>query len=343
MLEILTSVLRQAAMITGFVSIMMLGIEYLNVWSRGEWQERFSRRKWGQYFLAAFLGATPGCLGAFAVVAMYVHRRISLGALVAAMVVTSGDESFVMLAMMPRTALWLTLALFLVGILAGALTDLLLNRPMTRALSCRDGFDIHQEEYCACFSLPQIVRQWKKCSPTRGVMTFALLGFTATVLGGRVGPPEWNWVRITLLLVSLVALFIVATVPEHFLEEHLWKHVVVGHVPRIFLWTFGVLLVLQVLLEHFQMEEVLLQNRWLVLLAAGLAGLIPESGPHLVFVTMYARGVIPLSVLIASSIVQDGHAMLPLLAHSRRGFVGVKLINFIVGMLIGAVLMALNL
>ncbi len=60
------SVVKHALMITGFVAVMMLVIEYLNVLSRGKWQEWISKRPWGQYLLAAFLGAVPGYLGAFA-------------------------------------------------------------------------------------------------------------------------------------------------------------------------------------------------------------------------------------------------------------------------------------
>ena len=66
-------------------------------------------------------------------------------------------------------------------------------------------------------------------------------------------------------------------------------------------------------------------------------GLIPESGPHLVFLTFYLEGALSFSVLLASSIVQDGHGMLPLLADSRRDFLPVKGINFGVGLLIGLV------
>ncbi|MDD5230861.1 MAG: putative manganese transporter, partial [Candidatus Marinimicrobia bacterium] len=79
------------------------------------------------------------------------------------------------------------------------------------------------------------------------------------------------------------------------------------------------------------------ETRLLILVIACLVGLIPESGPHLIFVTMFARGLAPFSVLLASSIVQDGHGMLPLLAHSRRDFIRVKLINFGFGLLIGLI------
>jgi hypothetical protein len=138
-----------------------------------------------------------------------------------------------------------------------------------------------------------------------------------------------------LLLTSGAGLFIVATVPEDFLEKHLWKHVVQKHVPRIFLWTFGALLVMHVMVDQLQLADWMQENRLLMLLAACLVGLVPESGPHLVFLTLYVQGAVPFSVLLASSIVQDGHGMLPLLADSRMSFVVVKTINLAIGLLIG--------
>jgi hypothetical protein len=81
-------------------------------------------------------------------------------------------------------------------------------------------------------------------------------------------------------------------------------------------------------------------NLWLVLGLAVIIGLIPESGPHLVFVSLYAQGTIPLSILLASSIVQDGHGMVPLLAHSRRDFFIVKLINALLGAVVGVLMLA---
>jgi len=63
--------------------------------------------------------------------------------------------------------------------------------------------------------------------------------------------------------------------------------------------------------------------------------LIPESGPHMVFVTMFAEGTILFGILLASSVVQDGHGMLPLLAESKRSFISVKIVNFAVGLIVG--------
>jgi hypothetical protein len=43
--------------------------------------------------------------------------------------------------------------------------------------------------------------------------------------------------------------------------------------------------------------------------------------------------------LPANSVVQDGHGMLPLLAESRKDFIKVKIINLMIGLLIGFVLL----
>lgn len=341
-MEHVLPVMSHALLITGFVAIIMLVIEYVNVISQGAWQEKLSRHHLGQYALATLLGLTPGCLGAFAVVAMYTHRRLTLGSVVAAMIATSGDESFVMFALIPRTAFLLHGILFLVGLAAGTLTDKLAGARLTAFLSCREDFQLHSEEHRRMFSTGRFLAEWRKCSPARGTLAFALLGFMTLVSLGKIGPEQWDWVRVTLLLTSGVGLFIVATVPDHFLEEHLWKHVVLQHTPRIFFWTFGALFLLHLIIHYWRVGETIQGSPWIVLALAGLVGLVPESGPHLIFVTLFSQNLVPFGTLLASSIVQDGHGMLPLLAHSRKAFFMVKLINLIVGLAVGAVFLALG-
>ena len=169
----------------------------------------------------------------------------------------------------------------------------------------------------------------------RGMLSVVLALFIFGLFTGQIGPTEWNWIRVTILLVSVTALFIVSTVPDHFLEEHLWNHVAKVHVPRIFLWTAGAIILMHLLVHHFHLQDWMQENQLGMLLIASIMGLVPESGPHLVFLTLFVEKAIPLSILIASSIVQDGHGMLPLLAASRRDFLKIKAINLIVGLLVG--------
>jgi hypothetical protein len=331
----LKDVFQQSVVLTTLIFMMMLLIEYINVLTRGSWTYRLHESYWKQYLFAAVLGATPGCLGAFAVVSLYAHGIVTLGALVTAMIATSGDEAFVMLAMIPVKYLLITGILVVLGLMAGWLTDFVFQRHRTRSLNKCPGFQLH-ENGTSVYSTPEdVFLQIRKCSATRGVLSVILAAITVLFILGVMGPAHWNWFRLTLIGISLFGLFIVVTVPDHFLEEHLWNHVVKHHLTNIFLWTFGALLLLGYLSEYANVESLVRGNHLIVLLIACLVGIIPESGPHLVFVTMYAQGMLPLSIILSSSIVQDGHGMLPLLAHSRKGFVLVKAINLMVGLTIG--------
>jgi hypothetical protein len=95
------------------------------------------------------------------------------------------------------------------------------------------------------------------------------------------------------------------------------------------------LVVTHLLVSHIDMRAAVESHRLPILLLACLVGIIPQSGPHLIFATLYAQGAIPFSILLAGSIVQDGHGMIPVLAHSRRAFLAVKAVNLAVGLLVG--------
>lgn len=322
--------LNHAIMITSFVFVMMLIIEYINIQTKGMWQESLRESRWKQYITAAVLGGLPGCLGAFTSVALFSHGIFSFGAVVATMIATSGDEAFVMFAMIPKTAFLITGLIFIIGILGAWLTD--------RFFNFQTGIkelELHKEEICNCFPKDKIVQQLKHLTLQRAVLILIIIIFIAGLISGRLGPQVWNWKRITFLSINLVSLFIVMTVPEHFLEEHLWEHVVKKHVPHIFLWTFGALILMHLLVNHLDLKEWITANQVIVLLIAGLVGLIPESGPHLVFVTLFSQGLVSFPILLASSIVQDGHGMLPMLAESRKNFMRVKIINLAIGLTVG--------
>jgi len=336
----MTELVKTALMITGFVLGMMLIIEYLNVLTAGKWQESLAGHVWGQYILAAFLGVLPGCLGAFTAVAMYTHGLLTLGAVVTAMIASSGDEAFVMLALIPRQAVMLMGIVFGIGLGVGVLVDVVGGRRKTRhPAAC---FELHGQSRCGCFEPRRISAQWRNCSPVRGTLTATLGLFLAGILAGQLGPSGWNWIRVTLAAVTGAVVFIVATVPDHFIEEHLWRHVAVKHAPQIFLWTLGALMVMHLLTDVLHLGPAIRSGRWVVLLAACLVGLIPESGPNLIFVTLFAQGFIPFSVLVANSIVQDGHGMLPMLAHSRRAFLLIKAIALAAAVTFGSAAMSLG-
>ncbi len=331
------SVFKHAIMITGFVFVMMLVIEYINVQSKGLLLNNISKSRWKQYVFAALLGAIPGCLGAFTAVAMFSHGLISFGAIVAAMIATSGDEAFVMFAMFPQKAALLTVIIFVLGILAGFLTDKIYTPKKTQLKFAENNFNLHDEEHCNCFQKNMLWQQITRPTTYRLLLFIIVISLFIGTLFGWIAGNAKMWIKVSLAIVIGFSLFIVISVPNHFLEKHLWQHIVKKHLPRIFFWTFGTLLVFSLLMQYVDIQSWLTNNMLLVLVVAVIVGIIPESGPHLIFVTLFAQGSIPFSILLASSITQDGHGMLPLLAESRRGFLAVKITNIIYGLIIGVV------
>jgi len=331
----LIGVIKHALMITSFVLIMMLLIEYINVQTRGSWQKILQKTRIGQYILGALMGVIPGCLGAFTVVSLYSHRTVSFGALVAAMIATSGDEAFVMLSMFPIQALWLSAMLFFVAITAGWMTDKLFLKQEQFLINENHELEVHQSDLCLCFSPGDIIPQLRHISFPRAVLIALLGGFLFALLTGILGSAVWDWKRITFAIGAGFSLFVILTVPDHFLEQHLWDHVVKKHLLRIFLWTFGTLLAIHYLDNWLDISTLIHDNLYIVLFIAVLVGIIPESGPHLVFVTLFAQGTIPFSILLANSIIQDGHGTLPLLAVSGRAFIWLKVINIVIGLVFG--------
>jgi hypothetical protein len=144
-----------------------------------------------------------------------------------------------------------------------------------------------------------------------------------------------RWLNLIFAFISLITLYLTLSANEHFIKEHLWNHVVKKHLKSIFLWTFGALLVLQFGIQYLDIEHWVRDNIVFMILLAVVIGLIPESGPHMVFITLFAGGLVPFSVLLASSIVQDGHTALPLLAESKSSFFKAKLINMLIGLIVG--------
>jgi hypothetical protein len=328
--------LKQSIMITVFVLLMMVVIEYINVQSKSRWAERLREKPGWQIVIAALLGILPGCMGAFTVVSLYTHRMMGLASVVTAMIATSGDESFLMFALFPGKALLLHALLLIIALSAGWIVHLFTRQQIPVP---SHGFIVHIKDQCHCFIRSSIIPQWKAMSFERATLILADVLFMLLLSFGTIGPPDWDWKKITFLLGSLFLFFVFATVPEHFLKEHLYDHILKKHLLRLFLWTWGAFLMLHVLQGNMHLENMLQENTYLVLFIALLMGIIPESGPHLVLVTMFSQNLLPFSILLANSIVQDGHGMLPLLAESRIDFMKIKAINMLVGLVIGFILM----
>lgn len=417
MLHLLTDIIRNSILITGLVVVMMMMIESLNIESKGMFFRGLRKTKTGQVIIGALLGAIPGCMGGFATVSLYTHRLLSFGALVAMMIASSGDESFIMLAMIPHKALILFAILFVIAVIVGVVVDKIYDSKHSKVCHKHDHDDCGVETDCEGFELhehacghdneryPHTVTSsevkgrveksrrftWKRISMFVGLAVF-ITALASGQLGhdhsahaghshadhtghhhteacacdhghdhenchnntsaqenkdseatshGGINLLNEDWMNVLFAGLSIIMLFVLLLASDHFIEDHLWKHIICKHLPTIFAWTFGVLLVMGVALHHIDIESWISSNTPLMIILATLVGIIPESGPHMIFVTLFATGVIPFPVLLASSISQDGHASIPLLAESKKSFLWAKLINCAVALLAGFAAMLL--
>ncbi len=375
-MHLFIDILRNSILITGLVVVMMMMIESFNIESKGLVFKGLRKTKVGQVVFGALLGSIPGCMGGFATVSLYTHRMMSFGALVAMMIASSGDESFVMLAMIPQQALMLFVLLFVIAVIVGIITDKIYDR-LHRShchkedheecgvvAECTEGYMVHPEA-------GHTHKEGRHYGVKRIVMLVGLAVFIAALATGQLGHDHEahsdeihsghvhteacehhhhedvsessfhinllseDWMNVLFAILSLVVLGVLLFGSDHFVEEHFWNHIVRKHLPTIFAWTFGVLLVLGVALQYIDIDRWISDNTVLMILLATAIGIIPESGPHMIFVTLFAAGAVPFPVLLASSISQDGHASIPLLAESKRSFLWAKIINCAVAVTAG--------
>ena len=407
MLHQFIEILRNSILISGLVVVMMMMIESLNIESKGMVFKGLRRTKIGQVVIAALLGSVPGCMGGFATVSLYTHRMFSFGALIAMMIASSGDEAFMMIAMIPQQALVLFITLFILAIIAGVAVDLISEKVHKKNCSkadhsacipeseCSEGYVIHSDECCSHEGQEHAHEAEKDKARGAGrhfgwkriVMLLGLSLFITALATGRLGHDHGahgheghaheaaectcqdgrghahelehghehefehgheaeeevfhidllseDWMNVLFAGLSVIMLFVLIFASDHFVEGHLWNHIIRKHLPTIFAWTFGVLAVLGVLLQFVDISEWINDNTALMILLATLIGIIPESGPHMIFVTLFAAGVVPFPVLLASSISQDGHASIPLLAENKKSFLWAKLINCAIALAAG--------
>ncbi len=335
------------------VFVMLLWADYLNTLTRGKAAEHLKKHPGHQYFSGTFLGSMPGCFGSFINVSLYTHRLYSFGALLAGMIATTGDEGFFMLALFPEKALILIAVLALLGLIFGWAFDRFFpnfekGSPLFHELPMHGEDTGHSHSHSSSgmrFSVTTV----------RWGLSLLMLALAFAMVQGWIHHPEFmqeghdhghagqsheqgeTWFTLIALLSSL---WIFIRASSHYLEEHIWNHIIRHHLPKFALWTAGTLLLVKIGGEWIGMDAWLSQNPWQSLFFALLIGLLPVSGPHITFTILFSQGAIPFSVLLANSIVQSGHGVLPLLPYPKRDVIVLKTIKLALGFLIGGGLLA---
>ena len=83
----------------------------------------------------------------------------------------------------------------------------------------------------------------------------------------------------------------------------------------------------------------ILQRTGLITVVVGaLVGLIPGCGPQILFISLFAQGLVPFAAVLANAISQDGDALFPLLALDRKSALWATVITAVPALLVGVLL-----
>ena len=350
--EFLEDVVVQIVLITFFVLSMILVLEYVNVLTEGHVHNFMNRNSKLQIVIAALLGLLPGCIGSYTAVSLYTHNVIGFGALLANLIATTGDEAFMMVSLIPSKALIIFAILLVLSLSAGYIAQIM-EKSGSKKLLQESHFVLHHthDQHHQHSLRSNIKENFRNITPHRLILILSITTFIVLTLCGFLNEHHhdgnddegiFSPVTTSFIILSGLSLYVVIRVPIHFLEDHIWHHVIGKHFLKVLTWTSVALTIIFIIDNVVDIETWVKQFSsghvyFFCLLAAILIGMIPESGPHIVFITLYCSGVMPFGALLANSIVQDGHGAIPLFAESKRDFIVVKGIKVAMATAMGAI------
>jgi hypothetical protein len=351
-----------------FVAVALAGFGLLR-WYLGDGLTRWLQAGTHRGPLAgAALGAVPGCGGAIVVLPLYLRGEVSYGTVIATLTATMGDSSFVLLAADPRLGILVHGGLLVVGTVTGAIVDKLgiapRGRPDPTVAAATLAVTSPPSTVGAAAAPLGITGRPQVHRVPYGAIGFWMLTLAAFVVAvptvlQLVEPARFDVGRLpTTTILGLlgagasVVITLATRVGAHL--EHASRPVAdrprevlvetATETARIATWVVVAFVGYEVVVATTGLDIAALPSIGMLgVLAGALLGLLPGCGPQLVLTGLWAQGALPLSVLAANALSQDGDALIPLLAADRRAAVLASVITVVPGLAVGGVLLAFGL
>lgn len=326
-----TQVLADAFFQVGAYVYVSLALYYLCTQRlSGEAISRFiSRHPYSEVFIAACLGALPGCGGAIIVVTQYTRGVASFGAVVAVLTSTMGDAAFLLLAQRPLDGL----KVMAIGMVVGTITGLLVNRFHNYQHEAADNSEetarLPEEQLFLNNHTARLSTGfWLLVAiPAIGIaVSLSLLINPADYL--PVSSPQLTAIGAGLAFISLLLWAVdgegtnyasmaseapVSQPPD-------WKRKAALDTQFVLVWVIMAFMLFEISMALFELD--LVQSfRSLgagAVVLAVLIGFMPGCGPQILVTTLYLNGALPFSAQIGNAISNDGDALFPAIALSPK-------------------------
>lgn len=323
-------------------------------WARRRWGPRLDRavvryRALGP-LTGALLGVTPGCGGAVVLMPLYARGTVSFGTVVAALVATMGDTSFVIIAAEPMLALQLHGMLFVTGLITGSVVDAAGLAPRLRGAVRRTGTSPPPEQDIvrAPDAGRLVLYSGLPPLPRMAVPVFWVLVGAGAVVGvpvvfqlvdpaaltGVVGVDPYIVIGVA---GTLAALMIFATGRGRLSG----REGPAAEAAFVTVWVAVAYLGWEVLTATTGFDGSQLPLYGVLGIVAGaVVGLVPGCGLQIVFCGLFLAGGMPLSSLAANAVSQDGDALLPLLALEHRSALLASVVTAVPALVVGGAFLA---
>lgn len=353
-----------------FVGIMMLIFGSVRFWTAGEIIRKIEKYRAYQPLFGAILGVSPGCGGAIFMMPLYTKGVVTFGTIIATLIATMGDSSFVIISRMPAQALYIHAISFVVGVVSGYVVDYF-NFDILRKQIPVERLAVLQP-VCDCPVKPELT------SEHGHIISKSRINWDETSLGHKLTHHGYMvWWAIT----SIGFILGVTLLTQRSMNDVLGFNIdmfigVIGTAFSLVIWIMGKRFIgddtlddlrdqlssFKETLVHSGMETAFVTTWvfiaylayelfmlfsgldlqpivdqagvWSVIVAAAI-GLIPGCGPQIVLVTLYTNGIIPFSAVLANAISQDGDALFPILAMDKKAGLVVTFYTTIPAIILG--------
>ncbi|MCV6587997.1 MAG: putative manganese transporter [Marinobacterium sp.] len=305
--------------------------------------------------VAALLGMLPGCGGAIIVVTQFVHGKLSFGALVAVLISTMGDASFLLLATEPVTAVMVLSVSTIAGIIFGYGLDLYHGSDFMRPTpdQQRENSSIPGCRSNNSQMLPLLSWSWRLLL-IPGLILGVLAAFqvdTDAVFGNWAQYHPATWLGFTGAIVSLLIWFTqppgyswaTAGNPEDNTGQHLLE-MVANETSFVSAWVITGFLSFELLIYFtgFDLQQLFSNLGVMTIMLAVLVGFIPGCGPQIITTSLYLQGLVPLSAQLANAISNDGDALFPALALAPKASLYATLYSAVPAVIVGYIAFAMG-
>ncbi|MEF9990834.1 MAG: putative manganese transporter [Romboutsia sp.] len=350
------------------LGIVILIFAYIDYKTEGKLINILERNTKAQPIIGALFGIIPGCGGSIILIPLYTKNKVSFGTLVATLISSMGDGSFILMSTDIKAYLGVSVVSFIIAIISGYTVDML---NIDKKLKLRKNkietyygshYEINQSLYRK--EKEEKSKLGHKFTHSIGYKVYYVLiiiGFIFTLVSGRGLEHAHEHIHehelvlsfesvISILGVSLSIMYMVLS--KRYIKNSThevvegkilsFKEMVIhsaNETAFVITWIFIGYLVYDIGVLIVGGEEVanamLLSSGVVSVIVGAMLGIVPGCGTQVIFISLYTRGVIPFAALVANSISQDGDALFPLIALDKKSALWATILTTIPAIIVG--------